>query len=80
MWTPSSSSAATRTFSPLVSKLRENNKIVIGLGVKHSTSDLFVANCDEFIFYDDLVRQSQTKKRPPAQPEGCRAGSGQPPR
>jgi uncharacterized protein (TIGR00288 family) len=43
-------------FSPLVSKLRENDKKVIGVGVKHSTSDLLVANCDEFIFYDDLVR------------------------
>jgi len=44
-------------FSPLVSKLRENNKQVIGVGVKQSTSDLLVANCDEFIFYDDLVRE-----------------------
>ena len=44
-------------FSPLVSKLRENNKTVIGVGVKNSTSDLLIANCDEFIFYDDLVRQ-----------------------
>ncbi len=43
-------------FSPLVSKLRENNKTVIGVGVKNSSSDLLVANCDEFIFYDDLVR------------------------
>ncbi|MBE7494764.1 MAG: NYN domain-containing protein [Verrucomicrobiaceae bacterium] len=43
-------------FSPLVSKLRENNKIVIGVGVKQSTSGLFIGNCDEFIFYDDLVR------------------------
>jgi len=43
-------------FSPLVSKLRENNKIVIGVGVKNSTSDLLIANCDEFIFYDDLIR------------------------
>src|SRR5690606_25447386 len=43
-------------FSPLVSKLRENNKTVIGDGVKNSTSDLLIANCDEFIFYDDLVR------------------------
>jgi uncharacterized protein (TIGR00288 family) len=43
-------------FSPLVSKLRENNKLVIGVGVKQSTSDLLIANCDEFIFYDDLVR------------------------
>jgi uncharacterized protein (TIGR00288 family) len=46
-------------FSPLVSKLRENAKKVIGVGVKHSTSDLLVANCDEFIFYDDLVRELQ---------------------
>lgn len=43
-------------FSPLVSKLRENNKMVIGVGVKESTSDLLIANCDEFIYYDDLVR------------------------
>ena len=46
-------------FSPLVSKLRENAKQVIGVGVKQSTSDLLVANCDEFIFYDDLVRERQ---------------------
>ncbi|AYH44867.1 NYN domain-containing protein [Azoarcus sp. DN11] len=51
-------------FSPLVSKLRENAKQVIGVGVKQSTSDLLIANCDEFIFYDDLVRESQrTAKR-----------------
>jgi len=50
-------------FSPLVSKLRENDKVVIGVGVKNSTSDLLIANCDEFIFYDDLVRE---KKRPVA--------------
>src|SRR5579885_451936 len=43
-------------FSPLVSKLRENNKQVIGVGVKSSTSQLLIANCDEFIYYDDLVR------------------------
>ena len=43
-------------FSPLVSKLRENNKFVIGLGVKNSSSELLVANCDEFIYYEDLVR------------------------
>ncbi|HHO77264.1 MAG TPA: NYN domain-containing protein [Deltaproteobacteria bacterium] len=49
-------------FSPLVSKLRENNKLVIGVGVKNSTSDLLIANCDEFIFYDDLVRESEAKK------------------
>ncbi len=52
-------------FSPLVSKLRENNKEVIGVGVKHSTSDLLIANCDEFIFYDDLVRKAPPAKRPP---------------
>ena len=52
-------------FSPLVSKLRENDKIVIGLGVKESCSNLLVANCDEFIFYDDLVRKKTKKKRPP---------------
>lgn len=46
-------------FSPLVSKLRENAKYVIGVGVKQSTSDLLIANCDEFIFYDDLVREVQ---------------------
>ncbi len=67
-------------FSPLVSKLRENNKQVIGVGVKQSTSDLLIANCDEFIFYDDLVREGQRtttrreqrpapeKTRRPAQP------------
>lgn len=67
-------------FSPLVSKLRENAKQVIGVGVKQSTSDLLVANCDEFIFYDDLVRESRrpgtrrdnrdvplATKRPPAE-------------
>ncbi|HMN43550.1 MAG TPA: NYN domain-containing protein [Povalibacter sp.] len=50
-------------FSPLVSKLRENNKTVIGVGVKSSTSDLLIANCDEFIYYDDLVRQNEKKKQ-----------------
>jgi uncharacterized protein (TIGR00288 family) len=48
-------------FSPLVSKLRENDKYVIGLGVKNSTSDLLVDNCDEFIFYEDLVRREEKK-------------------
>jgi uncharacterized protein (TIGR00288 family) len=51
-------------FSPLVSKLRENNKQVIGLGVKNSSSDLLIDNCDEFIFYDDLVRDKQRHKTP----------------
>jgi uncharacterized protein (TIGR00288 family) len=46
-------------FSSLVSKLRENNKTVIAVGVKNSTSDLLISNCDEFIFYDDLVREQQ---------------------
>ncbi len=50
-------------FSPLVSKLRENAKQVIGVGVKNSTSDLLTHNCDEFIYYDDLVRDEQTIKR-----------------
>ena len=49
-------------FSALVSKLRENNKLVIGVGVKESTSDLLIANCDEFIFYDDLVRETEKKR------------------
>jgi len=54
-------------FSPLVSKLRENNKLVIGVGVKQSSSDLLIANCDEFIFYDDLVREQ--KKPQPRKPK-----------
>ncbi len=49
-------------FSPLVSKLRENAKTVIGVGVKNSTSDLLMSNCDEFIFYDDLVRQEEQRR------------------
>lgn len=51
-------------FSPLVSKLRENAKTVIGVGVKNSTSDLLIKNCDEFIFYDDIVRDQSQKKKP----------------
>jgi uncharacterized protein (TIGR00288 family) len=50
-------------FSPLVSKLRENAKTVIGLGVKNSSSDLFINNCDEFIYYDDLVRNEAQNAR-----------------
>jgi uncharacterized protein (TIGR00288 family) len=50
-------------FSPLVSKLRENAKTVIGVGVKNSSSDLLIANCDEFIYYDDLVRADEQKRR-----------------
>src|SRR5256714_1782731 len=49
-------------FSPLVSKLRENDKTVIGVGVKKSTSDLFISNCDEFLYYDDLVRGESARK------------------
>jgi uncharacterized protein (TIGR00288 family) len=55
-------------FSPLVSKLRENAKTVIGVGVKKSTSDLFIGNCDEFIYYDDLVRGEPARKRRQATP------------
>ncbi|MDH5537635.1 MAG: NYN domain-containing protein [Betaproteobacteria bacterium] len=65
-------------FSPLVSKLRENNKTVIGVGVKQSSSDLLIANCDEFIYYDDLVREKakqQSKKKTTARPSG---GAAQP--
>src|SRR3954467_7175339 len=50
-------------FSPLVSKLRENNKAVIGVGVKQSSSDLLISNCDEFIYYDDLVREDKAKAK-----------------
>src|SRR5271163_2460589 len=71
-------------FSPLVSKLRENAKTVIGVGVKNSTSDLFINNCDEFIYYDDLVRKEPSRARRPsaaatrtqaAAPESAPAGS-----
>ena len=61
-------------FSPLVSKLRENNKVVIGVGVKKSSSDLLIANCDEFIYYDDLVRpQPPRRKTRPAAPANATA-------
>src|SRR6185369_15295876 len=60
-------------FSPLVSKLRENNKVVIGVGVKNSTSDLLIANCDEFIFYDDLVRE---KRKPVPRKTPTRVSTG----
>src|SRR5512142_1576052 len=62
-------------FSPLVSKLRENNKVVIGVGVKNSSSDLLIANCDEFIYYDDLVREQKPRKatRRKAEPKGTNA-------
>ncbi|PKO84154.1 MAG: NYN domain-containing protein [Betaproteobacteria bacterium HGW-Betaproteobacteria-11] len=68
-------------FSPLVSKLRENNKHVIGVGVKAATSDLLAANCDEFIFYDDLVREQEAKlkrsaKKTPAKAAAPRTTAG----
>jgi uncharacterized protein (TIGR00288 family) len=59
-------------FSPLVSKLRENAKTVIGVGVKNSTSDLFLNNCDEFIYYDDLVRKEPSKVRRRSAPTASR--------
>jgi hypothetical protein len=67
-------------FSPLVSKLRENNKTVIGVGVKKSTSDLLVAACDEFIYYDDLVREQKprpaSRPRPPSKPAATTGATG----
>jgi uncharacterized protein (TIGR00288 family) len=60
-------------FSPLVSKLKENDKRVIGCGVKNSTSNLLIANCDEFIFYDDLVKVAERPK--PARKRGARKES-----
>ena len=63
-------------FSPLVSKLRENNKYVIGIGVKDSTSDLLSANCDEFIFYDDLVREQEAQKKRAAKKSPAKAPVG----
>jgi uncharacterized protein (TIGR00288 family) len=59
-------------FSPLVSKLRENAKAVIGVGVKNSTSDLLIANCDEFIYYDDLVR---AKRKAPAKKRASKSAA-----
>ena len=64
-------------FSPLVSKLRENAKTVIGVGVKNSTSDLLTANCDEFIFYDDLVRKQPPRART-AKGKGTRKAASKP--
>jgi uncharacterized protein (TIGR00288 family) len=62
-------------FSPLVSKLRENAKTVIGVGVKNSTSDLLIAGCDEFIFYDDLVAKSPRAKRKTKKSRSKKAGT-----
>jgi uncharacterized protein (TIGR00288 family) len=61
-------------FSPLVSKLRENNKTVIGVGVKNSTSDLLIANCDEFIYYDDLARPRKPAAKPATKPAAAKDG------
>ncbi len=66
-------------FSPLVSKLRENTKTVIGVGVKSSTSDLLMSNCDEFIFYDDLAREAESirqrkRKSPPRKKAASKKG------
>jgi len=65
-------------FSPLVSKLRENSKHVIGLGCKNSSSDLLIENCDDFIYYDDLVRKKQGSKR--GRPAAKRPAARRPPR
>jgi uncharacterized protein (TIGR00288 family) len=69
-------------FSPLVSKLRENAKLVIGVGVKNSTSSLLVSNCDEFLYYDDLVKASQSttkkksaRRKPPAKKKTTKAAA-----
>ena len=69
-------------FSPLVSKLRENDKIVIGLGVKNSSSDLLIENCDEFIYYDDLVRakrKAKSGKKKPRKPPPSKEKKGEKP-
>ncbi len=66
-------------FSPLVSKLRENAKTVIGIGVKNSTSDLFLNNCDEFIYYDDLVRKERSRRRRSAAGRGPASRAATPP-
>ncbi len=60
-------------FSPLVSKLRENGKTVVGVGVKNSTSDLFISNCDEFIYYDDLMRTGPARTRGQAKGQAASA-------
>jgi uncharacterized protein (TIGR00288 family) len=62
-------------FSPLVSKLRENNKLVIGVGVKGSTSDLLISNCAEFIYYEDIVRKAERRK-PKKKASGRKTGNG----
>jgi len=64
-------------FSPLVSKLRENAKLVIGVGVKNSSSDLLINNCDEFIYYDDLVRADEQKRRAAKKRRESAVGAGE---
>jgi len=66
-------------FSPLVSKLRENNKVVSGVGVRKSTSDLLIANCDEFIYYDDLVRPQPPRSKDRKAKGGGKSESAKPP-
>src|SRR5713101_829294 len=63
-------------FSPLVSKLRENDKTVIGVGVKNSTSDLFINNCDQFLYYDDLVREKPGRRPPRKKPQSKPLAAG----
>lgn len=63
-------------FSPLVSKLRENNKYVIGIGVRDSTSDLLAANCDEFIFYDDLASEQKRKRKSAEKKSSAKSTAG----
>jgi uncharacterized LabA/DUF88 family protein len=53
-------------FSPIVAKLKENDKRVLGCGVKSSTSDLLIGGCDEFIYYDDLIRAAESAEKPKA--------------
>ena len=71
IWIPLSILSGDSDFSPLVSKLRENDKTVIGVGVKSSSSDLFISNCDQFLYYDDLVREERKRQkvRPSRKPD-----------
>ncbi len=64
-------------FSPLVAKLRENNKTVIGVGVKNSSSDLLISGCDEFIYYDDLVREPEAKQKRRPRPAARKSAAAQ---
>jgi uncharacterized protein (TIGR00288 family) len=63
-------------FSPLVSKLKENHRRVIGCGVKSSTSDLLIANCDEFLYYDDLIRKAKKTVKPPTKDKKDKTDEG----